>query len=184
MDTRPWTQSLDAVTADVENEFGSLTPGQLNWKVNDTRWSIAQILDHVMVTNRTYYPIMESLKQGTYEVPWIGKVGFMVRFFGNFLYNSLQPDRRRRMKTFPLWEPRKSNLPADMVQQFVLHQREFKEKIDGCAELLEQGVVISSPVNRNIVYTLERAFDILIVHEKRHMEQAREVRSMMLNSKI
>jgi hypothetical protein len=32
----------------------------------------------------------------------------------------------------------------------------------------------NSPANRNMVYTLERAFDIIVVHERRHFQQAME----------
>ena len=47
--------------------------------------------------------------------------------------------------------------------------------VRGCKDLLEKGTVISSPANKNIVYKLENAFDIITTHEQRHLEQAREV---------
>lgn len=181
MDTLQWTRDLDEISAAVQKEFGSLTVQQLNWKPNEKSWSVGQVLDHLMVLNKTYYPVLESLHQGTYELPWIAKVGFMVRFFGNFLHSSLQPDRKRKTRTFPLWEPRQSDIPADIVQQFVLHQQEFKGKIMNSSDLLDRHAIISSPANRNLVYTLQRAFDILVVHEKRHLEQAREIMNMMPN---
>jgi hypothetical protein len=40
---------------------------------------------------------------------------------------------------------------------------------------VENGTIISSPANKNIEYKLETAFDIIVAHEKRHLEQAREV---------
>lgn len=47
------------------------------------------------------------------------------------------------------------------------------------ADLIQQGAIISSPANRNIVYTLETAFDIIVAHEQRHLEQAREIKHML-----
>ena len=41
--------------------------------------------------------------------------------------------------------------------------------------MLGKGVVISSPANKNIVYKLETALDIITTHEKRHFEQARRI---------
>jgi hypothetical protein len=35
--------------------------------------------------------------------------------------------------------------------------------------------VIASPASKMIVYTLDTAFDIIVTHERRHLEQAREV---------
>jgi hypothetical protein len=40
---------------------------------------------------------------------------------------------------------------------------------------VDKGTIISSPANKIIVYKLEIAFDIIVAHEKRHLEQAREV---------
>jgi hypothetical protein len=47
--------------------------------------------------------------------------------------------------------------------------------IQSSSKLLEYKTVISSPANRNIVYKLETAFDIIVAHEFRHFEQAKEV---------
>jgi hypothetical protein len=44
---------------------------------------------------------------------------------------------------------------------------------------LEKGTVISSPANKYIVYKLETAFDIIVAHEERHLEQAKEVLSVL-----
>jgi hypothetical protein len=42
--------------------------------------------------------------------------------------------------------------------------------------------VISSPANKNIVYKLETAFDIIVSHEQRHLEQAKEILQLMKNN--
>lgn len=46
-------------------------------------------------------------------------------------------------------------------------------------ELIQKGVVISSPANKNIVYKLDKAFEIIIAHEKRHFEQSKDVLQLM-----
>ena len=66
--------------------------------------------------------------------------------------------------------------------------RIYKQNNENFAELLEwhlaNGVVISSPANKNIVYKLEVAFDIIVSHEQRHLEQAREVLQLIKNNNI
>ncbi|MBI3482897.1 MAG: DinB family protein, partial [Bacteroidetes bacterium] len=162
----------------VKEEFGSLTVEQLNWKPNSKTWSIGQVLDHLNVINNTYCPIIKELKEGTYKLIWLGKVDFIVRFFGDFILKSVNPDRRRRMKTLPIWEPTKSNVDLNIVSKFVDQQSLLKENIQSCSALLDQNIVISSPANRIIVYKLDRAFDIIVTHERRHLEQARELDRM------
>jgi hypothetical protein len=184
MNPEKWTRQIDEITASFREAFGALTVEQLNWKPNAQTWSIAQILDHLIVTNGTYYPVIRQIRANTYRMPWIGKWGFMTRFFGKFILDSVQPDRRRKMKTFPMWEPSASELGGDIVERFGKHQAGLKQLIEDSRDLVEKGVVISSPANRNIVYKLDAAFDIIVAHERRHFEQAREVFGAQLSQAL
>ncbi len=175
MDTRHWTTRIDRLTQDFKNDFGSLTAEQLNWKQHAGSWSIAQNIHHLIVINESYYPVIQEIRANTYSVPWIGKIGFMRRFFARVILNSVQPDRKRKMKTFPLWEPSTSTIAGDILHTFEQHQETFKKLIADSSDLLDKGVVLSSPANKNIVYTLADAFEIMVTHEARHLEQAREV---------
>jgi hypothetical protein len=177
-----WTSTLDDISRQTLIEFRSLTSEQLNWKPNLNTWSIAQNLDHLIVVNETYYPVLASLKSGTYRTPFIAKIGFIVSFLGKTVLNAVQPDRKKKMKTFPIWEPTTSNVIGDILNKFQNHQNELIQKIEGAKELVEKGIVISSPVNKNIVYKWEIAFDIIVSHEQRHLEQAKEILQIMKNS--
>jgi hypothetical protein len=177
-----WTLTLDDITRQTLTEFGSLTSKQLNWKPNSNTWSIAQNLDHLVIVNETYYPVLASLKAGTHKTPFIAKISFMVSFLGKIVLNGVQPDRKKRMKTFPIWEPNTSNVIGDILSRFQNHQNELIQKIEAAKELVEKGVVISSPANKNIVYKLETAFDIIVSHEQRHFEQAKEILQLMKNN--
>jgi hypothetical protein len=131
------------------------------------------------VVNETYYPVLASLNAKTYKTPFIGKIGFIVSFLGKTVLNAVKPDRKKKMKTFSIWEPSKSEIQEDILNRFESHQTELKQKIVASKELVEKGTVISSPANRNIVYKLETAFDIIISHEQRHLEQAREILQLL-----
>ena len=172
---KDWTSQLDKITEHFVADFGSLSAEQLNWKPNPQTWSIAQNIDHLIAVNETYYPILTSLKAGTYKTPFIGKIGFMVSFLGKTVLNAVKPDRKKKIKTFPVWEPSVSEIKDDILRRFENHQIELKQRIEASEELLEKGKVISSPANRNIVYKLETAFDIIVTHEQRHLKQAKEI---------
>lgn len=175
MQTQDWLRRIDQTTQKAQEAFSALTPEALNRKPAPDAWSIAQCLDHLIVTNLTYWPVIQQLHAGAYRTPWHGRFGFLTRFFGNIVLGSVQPDRRRKMKTFPIWEPAQSDLPGDIVARFANHQSELKELIRSSEDLLAGGTVISSPANRIIVYKLATAFDIIVTHEERHLEQALEV---------
>ncbi|HTB31527.1 MAG TPA: DinB family protein [Bacteroidia bacterium] len=179
MNTEKWTNKTDEVTNRFRKMFGELTTEQLNWKPNTQTWSIAQNMDHLIVINETYYPVIKSVREGTYKVPFIGKIGFMVNSIGKMILNAVEPTRKKKIKTFPIWEPSKSAIDGDILKRFEKHQSELKEMIKSSHDLLDKGTVISSPANKNIVYKLETAFDIITTHEQRHLEQAKEVLSQL-----
>jgi hypothetical protein len=175
MDTSHWTNRIDSVTASYLTVFGHLTAEQIDLKPDDRTWSIGQIIDHVITVNESYYPLIESLQNGTFKVPFSGKIDFIVNFVGKQILEAVKPDRLKRTKTFPIWEPRAEYIGTDIIKRFEQHQSELKAVITGCRRLVEKGTVISSPANRFVVYKLATAFDIIIAHEERHLEQAKLV---------
>ena len=71
------------------------------------------------------------------------------------------------------------NLPGNIMESFKEAQAQLLDFIESCRHLLEKNTIISSPANKNIVYSLENAFEIIISHEKRHFNQAKEVLALM-----
>jgi hypothetical protein len=170
-----WCKQIDDATNKFAQSFRALSVEQINWKPDSTVWSIAQNLDHLIVINRTYFPIIEQLKTGSYQTRFIANWNWLVHLTGKIVLKAVQPDRNKKMKTFPIWEPSKSNFGLDILTDFEKHQSELKAMIQSSSYFLDTETVISSPANKNIVYKLETAFDIIVTHEFRHFEQAKEV---------
>ncbi|GAB4421344.1 MAG: hypothetical protein OHK0039_36020 [Bacteroidia bacterium] len=173
-----WEREIDRLTSDFVRAFGTLSPAQLNWQPRSGIWSIALIIDHLITVNESYFPIPDQLRAGTYRLPLVARWGGYTRWMGRFILKAVEPTRARKMKTLPVWEPTQSELPGDMLARFEAHQQQLAQLIRSSEDLLQQGVVISSPANRSIVYSLETAFDIIITHEARHYNQAVEVWQM------
>ena len=93
-----WSRDIDKITKDFNSQFGHLSIEQLNWKPNQQTWSIAQNMEHLIVVNETYYPVLASLNIKTYKTPLIGKIGFIVSFLGKTVLNAVKPDRKKKMK--------------------------------------------------------------------------------------
>lgn len=170
---------IDRITSDFKLSFGTLTQEQLNYKPDSSTWSIAQNIDHLIVINKTYFPIFDGLIKGQYSAPVLGKLGFMVRFFGRFILQSVRPDRKQKIKTFPIWEPGNSELSHEL-DHFEEHQEELKVKIKSLEKFLGKKTVINSPASRKIVYTLDKALDIICTHEERHLVQANELKHQIM----
>lgn len=175
MNSDKWLIQIDEVNSSFKQSFENLTVDQLNWKLNSKTWSIAQNIDHLIKVNESYYPVIKNIKENNYTLPWTSHVGFLVSFFGKMILNSIQPDRKRKMKTFKIWEPITSNFDRSILTNFEKHHSQLKEMIKNSLELIKEKKIISSPANKYIVYRLDTAFDIIIAHEKRHLEQSKEI---------
>lgn len=166
---------INAITARVETLFGGLDAEALNRQPAPGKWSVAQCLDHIIVLNRTYFDIPAKIRAGAYPLPFHARFGFMVDFFGKFILQSVNPDRRKPIKTFPVWEPSHSDIPGDIVARFKAHQEELKGFMAEAGALAAQGQVVVSPASRVVVYRMATLIEIILQHEERHVNQAEEV---------
>ena len=170
-----WKDQIDQNTNLVQELFAKIPAQQLNVQPNIQTWSIAQNLEHLIVINESYYPILNQLHGHVYKAPFHAKFTFLVNFFGSFVLKSVEPNRRKKMKTFPIWEPINSGESHGVIERFIQHQEELKNIIEAATPLIAKNVVIHSPASKVIVYKLASAFDIIVTHESRHINQAKEL---------
>ena len=174
-----WKNQLNEVTQQFTTTFGQLSAQELNWKKNTDQWSIAQIIDHIITINETYYPIFAALKAGNYSTPKVYSWNPISNFVGKKVLQALEPSRKKKISTFEIWEPSTSNINADILEKFTVHQSTLAEHYDEMVSFMEAGTKISSPANKKFVYRLDVGFEAILLHEKRHYNQALEVLNQM-----
>lgn len=174
-DIESWKSQISKNTSMFREAFGKLDAQKLNLKPDSKTWSIAQVIDHLIKTTDSYLPVFDQLNKGTYTVPFTGRFAFLRNFFAKLIKGSVEPERKRKVKTFPVWEPTQSNVPGDILEQFEKNQQKLSELITANRRLIEAGTPISSPANKHIVYPLNDAIDIIVMHQVRHFNQAKEI---------
>lgn len=169
-------QQLRSINEQVQKSFGKLSPEVLNWKPNSDKWSIAEVLEHLNVVGRSYFEIFDKLLSGSrYKTPWLFSLIPFVRLNEKMILKGVSADRRKKMKTFDLWQPDVSNISGNIPDEFQDVQEKLLRYYEDLDAQIKARKKISSPANRMIVYRLDTAFDIIIEHEKRHFNQASEV---------
>ncbi len=168
-----WINTIDKNTTAFIEHFGNLTNQELNWKPNPETWSIAQNINHLIRVSKSYFPLLEKLRAEKKEKR--SNISEQVKATGEFLLQSVQPNREQKIKTFAIWEPSLKDIKNDMLSEFSNHQVQLKMEIENSSELIENEVVIASPANQEYEYPITDAFDIIVVHQQRHLEQAKEV---------
>ncbi|MEJ7711994.1 MAG: DinB family protein [Pyrinomonadaceae bacterium] len=66
---------------------------------------------------------------------------------------------------------------ANIVERFAEHQRELISLVRSIADADLRRTVITSPASRFVIYNLLDSYEIILVHEKRHIEQAQRLRA-------
>ena len=168
-------EQINAVQQQAVQLFSGLNPAQLNWKPGPANWSIAQCLHHLMVTNTTYYPIFDKLLNGTYQLSFLQKANPFKKVWGPLLVKMLNPQSVKKLKAPKLFNPSESSLPSDMVEQFSAHQEKLQRYFSRLLLLDINTLVLASPASRFVTYSLNSALQIIVVHEQRHLAQAKTV---------
>ena len=174
-DTTTVRRQLDEITDEVRAEFGGMTAEQLNWKPNADGWSIAQCLDHLILTNNLMLPAVEAKVRGAANTFWESWSPF-TGIGGRFLSRTMLKDNKKfKAPSNEIVPP--SEISPDIVDRFAENQSLVAEKIDKCAHLDWGRTVITSPFMRLMTYKLSDGITILVEHEKRHIRQAKRVRA-------
>ncbi len=98
-----WLSEIDGITGNFIKQFGTLSFEELNWKPNPETWSIAQNIEHLIKVNETYYPIADAIRKRKYKLSPLAGFSFITNFFGKFILKAVEPERKKRIKTFSIW---------------------------------------------------------------------------------
>lgn len=170
--------SLITATNDIGGEtretFGRLTPAQLNWKPSAERWSVAQCFDHLLTSNNGYFPIIDNVLAGYKRTFW-QSVPVLPGFMGRLLIKSLDPVKGRNLKAPKNFQPAQSDISSSVIDDFVAQQANIAGKMKATAHLELEKIIISSPVTSVVTYSLMDAYRVIVVHQRRHFQQAQRV---------
>jgi len=170
-----WITEIKLNTNRFLEEFSPYREDQLIFKPSQDTWSIAENIQHLIEFNQSYFPIFSQLLAQTYKPSWTSRFRFINNLLGNLLLKSVSDDRKKKIKTLPLWAPKKLPSAKDLLSTFESHQFELIDWILKLKPYIGQATVINSPANKLISYRLDVAIELIIMHEKRHLNQAKEV---------
>jgi len=163
------------VTDETRRAFSQLTAEQINWKPSEGEWSIGQCFDHLIISNRPYFTIIEEIRKGKRHQRAWERVPLLPRFFGRLLITTLRPDSGRKVKARPAFYPSTSDLSGGIIKNFIEQQDRLLHLMEATRGLNLDGITITSPVVRFITYSLMDAYRIVVVHEQNHFVQAKRV---------
>ena len=162
------------IANDAKSTFGHLSPAQLNWKPSADRWSVAQCFDHLLTSNKGYFPVIADVLAGKKRTFW-ERMPILPGLAGKLLVKAMEPTSTRKVKAPKRFQPAQSDISSSVINDFVDQQGKMIEKMKATEHLDLERIVITSPVSAAIAYSLMDAYRIIVVHEQRHFQQATRV---------
>lgn len=170
-----WQMEIASITWEFKKITDSLEAEEIHFKLTPDSWSVADNLSHLIQINLSYFPIFDQVIQGEYKTSLLARLPYVADAIGGLLHRSM--GSKSKMKTFRQWEPSASS--EDIVPKFKDHQMELSNYIQKLEPFIEKGIIIHSPATRLLPYRLDQAIDILVAHEKRHLNQCKKLISAM-----
>ena len=168
-------RELEAVGREAREVFGSLSAAQLNWKPSAERWSVGQCFDHLITTNRTFFPDMERVAAGTHRGTLWARVSPFSGYFARYILGALDPSKGRKIKAPRAFLPAESDVAADVIGRFVGNLSEVAARMRATEGVDLRRTVIASPAMAFVTYSLFDVYRIFVAHARKHFEQARRV---------
>jgi hypothetical protein len=162
----------EQVQTHVKAAFGLLSGQQINWKASTGEWSIAQCLEHLILLNTRYFPIIEDVLSARHKASLLERAPLLPAFFGRFVLSSVQPGGKLKVKARPAFAPSSTPIEPRIVDKFSTQQEEFIRLMKASAERPIGRIIITSVVSPYVTYSLLDAYRILVAHEQRHLQQA------------
>lgn len=152
--------------------FGALTVDQLNWKPNPETWSVGECLDHLIITNRSYFAQLEAIARGDKYVSFWERVSLFHGLVGRMLIKATGEKVERKAKSPPVFRPTRSTISTTIVEEFCTQQAELIAKVEKTDNVDHHATLVNSPMSSVIFYSLHDALVIIFQHERRHFHQA------------
>ena len=162
----------------VRTEFSALSTGQLNWKSSAESWSIAQCLDHLVVTDGLYSASLQRIAEGNYNMRSWERWSPFSGMFGKLLINRTGENPVIKMKAPKVLKPAESNIDDAIVARFHHHHEKMLGYITAATTVDLDKIKITSPVSKLITYSLRDAITVIVYHKHRHINQAIRVKEM------
>ena len=166
---------LGAIARDTENSFGGLDARQLNWRPDETGWSVAQCFQHLLTSNQLMVRAAETALDGAAPRSVWRRLPGWPGFAGRALIRSQSPQTTRKFKAPPTARPSSSALEADIVPRFLAQLSNESARAAALDEGIAARTIMTSPFLRVITYSVLDGWRLLVAHAWRHVEQAKRV---------
>jgi hypothetical protein len=168
----------NAASEKVKTEFNQLSFEQLNWKPAENIWSIGQCMDHLIISDCSYFPAFKKITDGKFEMNFWENWSPFSGIFGKILVSQVNETPRKKLNAPGIFIPPHSKIDMGIVERFYKHLDSLLNYVADCNKIDIDKTYITSPVSKLVTYSLRNAIILIIQHLHRHINQAIKVKLM------
>jgi hypothetical protein len=174
-DLKSYQQQFLSIKSEAQILFGQLIESQLNWQPGSNRWSVAQCLDHLLVTGRNslshIYEALDDARSRGLMSQGPFRYGMIERWF----VRQMEPRAGMRFKAPKAYLPSANRLSAEILPSFYVLQGDFLLCIEAANGIDLSRTKVNNPVSKWFRLSIGQELAFNAAHERRHLWQARLV---------
>lgn len=159
----------------IKSDIAELADKNLNWKLNEKKWSVLEVVSHL---NRVYEKYLDNFDlaiEGAPDLMNSDVQAYQSTLLGRLSIYSMKPKgkkRRFKMKTFdffnPVSEPEKKNETIDL---FIANKERFNSLIKQARKKNLRGIKMPTALGEKMKFYVPECFRFILAHEERHLVQ-------------
>lgn len=170
-------ERLDAIDREVDELTMGLTPTQLRWRPAPETWSIAHCLEHLIQMTELYEdPVLAGVEgSGREPLPVGGGEEYAPGWLGRLVIHLAGPDGKMKLRAPASLGP-PPEVPGRVRERFATSQEHLRRLLVAAAgcDLVKSRV--KHPVVPLLILGVGECLEMLVAHQRRHLEQAKRVR--------
>jgi hypothetical protein len=139
------------------------------------RWSIAECLDHLAVTNVLYCTAVRTAVEQARRNGWTRKRPAEPGYFGRKFVTSQEPPVKRRLRAPQRVQPKPSRSRDEILRAYHAAHEEVRRLIADCATIDTNRATFPNPFLPIVKMRVSTGLNILPAHDRRHLWQAAQV---------
>ncbi len=165
-------QQLQQYISQAKN-LQSLPLSTLNWRANETSWSVLECLEHLSLYADFYVPeIQKSITNTNYHQP---ATTFTSGWLGNYFAKSMLPkEKLNKMKTFKDKNPLGSQLNYNTIDRFINLHEQLLQLLHAAKSVNINKTKTGISITKLLRLKLGDTFRFVVNHVNRHMVQAQK----------
>ena len=168
-------RQFEQISSDAIALTSPLSDQQFTWRPSPNAWSIAECLEHMNATARTYLPaldesIADAIRRGVY-----GEGPFLYNWIGRLYARFIEPPVRWRLQAVPQVYPGAGRSRREILAAFGAYQVQYIDRLRQSNGIDLARARVRSPAAPWLRIPLGSGFAVMAAHERRHLWQARRI---------